>query len=335
MKLNRILLPAVLVAALLATVPGCKKEETSTKTLDGYLYLELPEYMTGGDTKTFMIDTLMTLICPDDEPIGYFFLDAETNLADTLVTADGVIHNHYYTYTVPNRTGAATLTLGGYMGKDSQYSGFRVSSTTTVVYPGLSGTGSITNFDKEGSFTFVDYRDGKRYYSSYNGDLEWMRQNLAWTGAGVPFKGCSAMTDVFGRYYTWEEAQTACPPGWRLPTDAEVAALQLGADASSDIPGLAGKMMADLYFNGTKMWEYWRDVKITDELCFSAMPVGYGVGTGSSLAFQGDFKYAVFWTSDEEGGLGVCRYIYQDKDILYRGLMSKTEFVAPVRCVRE
>jgi uncharacterized protein (TIGR02145 family) len=142
------------------------------------------------------------------------------------------------------------------------------------------------------------------------------------------------MTDVFGRYYTWEEAQTACPAGWRLPTDADFTALQANAQASSDIPGLAGKLMGDLYFNGTKMWEYWREVKITDELRFSAMPVGYGTGTGKSFSFQGEFDYAVFWTSDEEEDLGVCRYIYQNKDIVFRGRMSKTEFVAPVRCVR-
>ena len=83
------------------------------------------------------------------------------------------------------------------------------------------------------------------------------------------------------------------------------------------------------------MWEYWRTVKITDELCFSAIPVGYGTGAGKSFDFEGDLKYAVFWTADEEEGLGICRYIYQDKDIVYRGRMSKTEFVAPVRCVRK
>jgi len=30
----------------------------------------------------------------------------------------------------------------------------------------------------------------------------------------------------------------------------------------------------------------------------------------------------------------VCRYIYQDKDIVYRGRLSKTDFGASVRCVK-
>ena len=334
MKLNNILLPALLVAAL-AILPGCKKENTETKTLSGYLSVELPPYMGGGETKTFMIDTLMTLICPDGETIGYYFRDETTQSNDTLVTADGKILKHYYTYTAPSTKGDAKLTLAGVMGKDSKYSGFSTSYTTTVVFPGLSGSGSITGFDKEGSWTYRDFRDGRTYYCSIIGDLFWMRQNLAWDEAGVPFEGCGVMTDVFGRYYTWEEAQTACPNGWRLPTDAEVVALQENAAASKDIPGLAGKLMADLYFNDTRRGESWRDVKITDELCFSAIPVGYGLGAEGSYDFQGDFKYAVFWTSDEEDGYGICRYIYQNKDIVYRGRMSKTDFVAPVRCVME
>ena len=334
MKLNSILLPALLVAAL-AAVPGCKKNDTTTKSLTGYLSVELPPYMGCGETKTFMIDTLMTLICPDGELIGYYFYDEATKTADTLVTPDGKVLKHHYTYTAPDDLGDAKLTLAGFMSKNSNYSGFSTSYTTTVVSPGLDGTGSITGFDTFGSYSFLDFRDGREYYYSVIGELDWMRQNLAWTEAGVPFAGCGVMTDVFGRYYTWEEAQEACPFGWRLPTDAEVTALQEGVAANKDIPDLAGKLMADLYFNGERMWEYWRDVKITDELCFSAMPTGYGTVSDGSYEFSGDYEYSVFWTSDEEDGLGVCRYIYQNKDIVYRGRMSKTDFVASVRCVRE
>ena len=95
------------------------------------------------------------------------------------------------------------------------------------------------------------------------------------------------------------------------------------------------ELMGDLYFNGAKMWEYWREVKITDELRLSVMPVGYGRVEDNSCVFDGLYTYAAFWTADEADGQGVCRYIYQDKDILYRGLMPKTDFAASVRCVKE
>lgn len=330
MKLHRILLPAVL-AAILAVMPGCKKENTETKSLEGVLTITMPHYMQAGESKTFQIDTMMTLVCPDGEPIGYYFYDTDRAKSDTLVTADGVIKNHYYTYTAPEKTETLSLTLGAFMPANSKYSKTVATANFVVVIPGLSGNGSITHFDKTGSETFTDARDGKNYYYTRIGDRDWMRHNLAWEGAGRPFDDCGAMTNVFGRYYTWEEAQTACPDGWHLPSDADWAALQANAQAGQNIVGLAGKIMGDIYFNGVKMWEYWREVKITDELRFSAIPVGYCAGN----IFDGTYTFAAFWTSDEADGLGVCRYIYQDKDIAYYGRMSKTDFAASVRCVRE
>ena len=333
MKLHRILLP-VLTAAILAAVPGCKKENTESKEFDGYLALKMPSFIEAGDSKTFMVDTMMTLSA-DGEKIGYYFYDAHTGKSDTLVTADGVIRNHFYTYTAPDALETMTLTFGAFPSKNSSYNSTRTSTSFIVVRPGLSGNGSITNFDKSLPRMFTDYRDGRTYYYTTIGSHRWMRQNLAWTGSGRAIDGCEVMTDVFGRYYTWEEAQTACPDGWRLPSDAEWSALQEGAEAGKDTPGLAGKIMGDLYFNGAKMWEYWREVKITDDLLLSIMPVGYGRVQDEDAVFDGLYAYATFWTSDEADGQGICRYIYQDKDILYRGRKSKTDFAASVRCVKE
>ena len=62
---------------------------------------------------------------------------------------------------------------------------------------------------------------------------------------------------------------------------------------------------------------------------------GYGRVQDEDAVFDGLYAYATFWTSDEADGQGICRYIYQDKDILYRGRKSKTDFAASVRCVKE
>ena len=73
----------------------------------------------------------------------------------------------------------------------------------------------------------------------------WMKQNLAYDGedpdnkVGAPFQDSEAMSDVFGRFYTWEEAlgiepgetpaggnvQGICPDGWHIPSDEEWTAL--------------------------------------------------------------------------------------------------------------
>ena len=336
MKLSRWLLPAALVA-LMATAAGCKKEETKEyKSLSGDLSLELPAFVQVGYTKTFMIDTLMTLSCPDGHSIGYYFTDPVTSARDALVTADGVIKKHHYTFTATDKLEDQKLMLTAFIPVSTGYSGQTANATFTIVRSGLDGNGSITGFDAAASAgTVKDARDGREYSYTNIGDLLWLRQNLAWAGAGRPFWDCAAMSDIFGRYYTWEEAQTACPAGWRLPTDAEWTGLKEGAEAGKDIYGLAGQLMADLYFNGDRLWEYWREVKITDALGFSAIPAGYaGVGGGVS-DFKGTYSYAAFWTANEEGDLAICRYFQESRDIVYRGKMSKTGFACPVRCVKE
>lgn len=332
MKLYKWLVPAVLIAG--CVLPGCKKEEeTSYEYLDGKLSLSMPGYVNPGFTKTFMIDTLMTLSRPDGGSIGYYFTDPDTGKADTLVTADGVIRKHYFTVTVPDKIKTLTVRLNAFLDEDAKYYSSSASATFTIVRPGVSPTSSITNFKTTPSW-YTDPRDGKEYYTVTAGGREWMRQNLAWEGAGKPYQYCEAMTDVFGRYYTWEEARKACPEGWRLPTDADWTALAEGAEAGRDITGLAGKVMADLYFNEVKMWEYWPAVKITDEHRLSMMPTGYATVAGKDYTFEGVYTYATYWTSDEADGSAVARYIFHDKDIVYRGRFSKTDFAASVRCVR-
>ncbi|MBR5724133.1 MAG: hypothetical protein IKX62_02000 [Bacteroidales bacterium] len=335
MKLNRYVAAALLIAVL-ATAAGCKDDNTTeTKALDGYLTLTMPPFVEPGFTKTFMIDTLMTLVCPAGDPIGYAFTDPVSGKTDTLVTAEGKFLNHYYTLTAPGELSQYTLKLSAFTPASSIYENTSVSIYFTVVRPGLDGKGSITEFQAGTSESFTDPRDGNSYFYTSAGGVDWMRQNLSWAGAGRPYRDCPSMSSIFGQYYTWEEAQTACPEGWTLPSDADWVALRTDGGDSRDIPGLAGRLMGDLYFNGDKMWEYWREVKITDELGLSVMPVGYAFPSEGRYAFDGLFSYAVLWTSDEVDGEGVCRYIYQDKDIVYRGLMSKTEFAAPVRCIRK
>lgn len=334
MKMNRWFLPALV--AVLAVAGGCKKEDnTNLKSLDGSLSLSMPTFVRPGDSKTFMIDTLMTQSCPEGYTVGYYFTDPLTSKRDTVVAVDGTVRKRYYTFTVGEELSTQSLTLTTFTPKDSGYSGSSAKATFTVVSPGLDGKGSITGFDNESSAgTFKDARDGKSYAFVHIGALDWMRHNLAWTGSGCSYWNAPEMADVFGQYYTWEQAQTACPEGWRLPTDADWTALKEGAEAGKDIPGLAGDLMANLYFNGIRMWEYWREVTVTDKLHFSAMPVGYvNVGNGTH-GFNGLYSYAAFWTSDQDGDLAVARYLYEAQDVVYRGSMSKTDFGASVRCVR-
>ena len=94
--------------------------------------------------------------------------------------------------------------------------------------------------------------------------------------------------------------------------------------------------MEDLKFNGETMWEYWPDVKIDNAAKFSAMPVGYATVLDGVYDFFNYGDYTVFWTSseNEDGDSGIYRYIYVDKNIVFRGTGDKDSFAASVRCVR-
>jgi len=71
--------------------------------------------------------------------------------------------------------------------------------------------------------TFKDKRDGHMYSSIAIGKQVWMAENLKF----LPASGAWAYNDssdcikVYGYLYEWNEAQTACPKGWRLPTADE------------------------------------------------------------------------------------------------------------------
>ena len=70
--------------------------------------------------------------------------------------------------------------------------------------------------------TFTDSRDQVIYKTQEINGLMWMLDNLqfktdsSWCQKNDP-KSC----EKYGRLYTWEDAMSACPDGWRLPTQAE------------------------------------------------------------------------------------------------------------------
>lgn len=333
----KILLAFVL---LVPALWSCKKDddEASSKYLTGSLSIEFPTYVQPGYSKTFMVDTLMT-VSRDDESkaIGYYFKDPHTGKVDTVVDANGEFIKHHYTVTIKDTLANLSLTLGAFVTEG--YYGSVKSHSFTVVKPGLDGKGSLTGYNLDtANKSFVDARDGKSYYYTTINGTDWMRQNLAWEGAGTAYKAEPAINDIFGTYYTWEEAQTACPEGWRLPNDADMIALGqkygTAPQTASHISDMAGDLMEDIYFNDAKMWEFWRDVKITNASGLSFIPVGYATIEEGKYVFDEIYKYAAFWTSDSKDNQGAFRYIYQDKDVVFYGLVSKTDVAMPIRCVR-
>ncbi|MBR5699642.1 MAG: hypothetical protein IKX37_00955 [Bacteroidales bacterium] len=328
------LLAAALLAATL--MPGCKKNEEDEvlPSLDGYIYTVVYPYlrqMPPEHDESVPGIRILGVTHPEGGEIGYYWkiyptmekydtLDAGSNL----ISFDRMIEKLGGTLTEPGEYSLVSCAYAkGY---------YSTSQTLTfyIVDPAINGsltaTGLLIGID--GGDTVTDVRDSKenKYYTMPSGGIQWMRNNLAWTGAGIPLYDCEVMSYPFGRFYTWEEAQTACPEGWRLPSAAEW-------DAFGDV---AGDLMCNARFFDEPMWEYWPQVKITNSKLTSVVPSGYAV-KGDYNAFTGFKEYAAFWTADadpEDASMAQYRYINVNHPEIYKASADKATFCASVRCVK-
>ena len=318
---NRFLLYTTLVLAVI-TAFSCKKDDETTETKP-YLYgldFDLPTFAQPGDSFTLT-------------PYGVYYTEG-----------DGVEKYEYkwklntdnsYSDPMDSFTLYVPKQLGNYIvycqasDPDGNYYSTTTSKTIIVIDPTLgktlTGTG-IANTDDH----IDDIRDEKgvsEYFYHHIGELDWFRNNLAWTGAGIAYENADITSYPLGRYYTWEEAMTACPEGWRLPTDEEWASLGT----------VAGKLLCEAYLNGTKMWEYWPDVDKNNEYKLAVIPAGYALPAIGTPTFNRLYEYAAFWTATEsatDSRMAAYRYIYVQDNVIHSTYAEKGSLALSVRCVR-
>lgn len=156
------------------------------------------------------------------------------------------------------------------------------------------------------------------------GNLRWMNRNLnVQTSSGsFCYKNQKKNCDKYGRLYDFETAQTVCPEGWRLPSDAEWESLVqfLGTGGGTKLKSKNG-WQGDEESSGNG----------TDEIHFTAMPSG--------IVYEGNFMYqgahAYFWSSTEKDSLSAYyRSLDYDSPDIYRYHNFKTAGYA-VRCVQD
>jgi uncharacterized protein (TIGR02145 family) len=176
------------------------------------------------------------------------------------------------------------------------------------------------------SESFTDLRDGQSYDVVKIGNLTWMAENLNFaTEASVCPDGDSRNCKRLGRLYTWSEAKTVCPEGWRLPTNADFESLLAQSNAGAVLNDVGAKLKSrDGWFkkgNGS------------DEFGFNALPAGYGTGR----KFDGIGGYAYFWsaTEDLENPESNAYYLFLsfNSDAASLNAFSKEDYRS-VRCVQ-
>jgi len=187
------------------------------------------------------------------------------------------------------------------------------------------------------SESFTDSRDGQSYDVVKIGGLTWMAENLNFETAGsfCP-EGDSRNCKRLGRLYSWVEAKSVCPDGWRLPTKADFEALVNAAsgDAARPLAGAALKAKDGWFKKGNG----------TDEFGFNALPAGCRGAISkaddcsiSGGKFDGIGGYAYFWsaTEDSENPESNAFYLFLSfsSDAASLNAFAKEDYRS-VRCVR-
>lgn len=119
----------------------------------------------------------------------------------------------------------------------------------------------------------------------------WMVKNMNVSTANSScYDNNAENCNIYGRLYTWNDAQNVCPTGWHLPSVAEWDTLisflnegRIGAEA-------------ELRVRGT---EFWTNGGGTNASCFSALPAG-GYACSGDCQFSLLHSAAIFWTRNEE-----------------------------------
>jgi len=191
------------------------------------------------------------------------------------------------------------------------------------------------------SGTFTDTRDGKTYRMVGIGNQTWMAENLNFaTDSSVCYKNVDSNCTKYGRLYNWNDAMTACPAGWRVPSDEDWDSLTVAAGGQRVEDGYDGY---DWKFAGKKLksttgWDDWEDDdgnsvsgNGTDDFGFSALPGGY--------RWSGSFYNAGYggnWWSASEGDASYAWYrgMYYNYDYVNRYYGYKTGLFS-LRCVRD
>ena len=165
--------------------------------------------------------------------------------------------------------------------------------------------------------TFTDPRDGQIYKTITIEDqmkgtsVIWMAQNLNYYNSNVTPKCCAYNYDNgyrknLGLLYSYEDAQNACPMGWRIPSKEEW----------QNLIDYFKSTYGDKWLESVKSTFGW-ETKGTNTSGFNVPPGGYfSEWPGSKLIFVGMGEVTRFWSSsrseryDSHGSISFSAFSY-------------------------
>ena len=177
--------------------------------------------------------------------------------------------------------------------------------------------------------SLLDQRDGQVYRTVIIGEARWFAQNLNYE---TPDSRCHGDLPrhcaVHGRLYRWDEAMTACPAGWHLPSDREWRDLEIAIgmdEADAGLERARGEKLGDR-------------LKPGGDTGFDALFSGYSdPHRGDAFVRLG--KRAAFWTAtaagrDDVSELAWHRDISENRSTIWRSQVNQT-YRLSVRCLAD
>ncbi len=294
-----------LIAAVLLVFQGCKKDEESINQPPN-CKISSPisaQEITKGETVT------ISAVATDTDGV---ISEVQFYVDDVKV---GTVANspYYYEWNTSNEN------IGNHILK-----------TTCFDNDNSSASDQIDVVVIEEAITITDTRDGQKYIIVEIGDQTWFANNLNYeTGDSWWYNNSESNGEIYGRLYTWDTAQIACPEGWRLPSDDDwkILEIQLGM---SEIAANEESWRGTIEGDKMKSLSGWNnDGNGTNSSGFNGLPGGfYGLNYNSI----GDI--AGWWTSTEKSNSAAWeRGLEYNSSQVFRFDPPKT-FRLSVRCIK-
>ncbi len=195
-----------------------------------------------------------------------------------------------------------------------------------------SETFNCTFIDSDTSGLYVDARDTTDYKWIKIGDQIWMAENLRFeANANCWLPENPEEARLYGRYYSWEKAETSCPDGWHLPTNEEwehlgefISQTEGPFDKEDD-----GWLQVALFLKATYGWE---NSCGTDDYGFAAFPGGTATNAGFFLT-----NYSSHWWTATESNENEAISRFMDKASNHKLGFTKTgkTIGLSVRCLKD
>lgn len=141
--------------------------------------------------------------------------------------------------------------------------------------------------------TFVDDRDGREYKWVRIGAQTWMAENLNFDIEGSKIPRSKKYREEFGRYYSYQEANLACPEGWKTPSSKDFEQLGDYISVHQALEQKGSRNRATIEEAGSFL------IEPNDYYGFSVLFSGIIRPTSLPIQFTGVNKTTAFWTSDK------------------------------------